>query len=108
MGQAKEKQKIEAILKNISLNIVDLLQLKDEELKEIVKAYDYELKNHKSYKELSTFPDVVKVYIILTEFFIRKEMNVHGNVLAIEFSNLRSKLENFMECEKYLKQYDHI
>lgn len=108
MGQAKEKQKIESILRNISLGKIDLLQLKDEELKEIVKAYDYELKNHKSYKELSTFPDVVKVYIILTEFFIKKEISIHGNALAIEFSTLRSKLENFMECEKYLKQYDHI
>lgn len=110
MDQSEEKQKMEEILKDIYLGKIDLLQLKDNELKEIIKAYDYELKNHKKANEILILPDLIKVYIILTDIHVRKEIiNNDGWIdIRINEKELRSKVENFAECEKYLKQYDHI
>lgn len=113
MGQAENKKKAYQLIKDVMFRKVDFFTLDEKDYEFLFKTYEYEHKKHgQNNKELYNESNMFKASItlfnvvkgrLLPEYFNDVESY---NLIAEELNSHSKKMEELLDYDDYLKQYD--
>jgi hypothetical protein len=115
MGQAENKKKAYQLIKDIMFRKVDFFELEDKDYEFIYKTYEYEHKKlGDNIKELQKENNMFKASVTLFNVVRERLLNEYENdletcnLLVKELIAHGEKVADLIDCDEYLKQYEHI